>query len=689
MPRPHRSPRRARRHDRARPQPHHLPADQPGYLAPDVPLRSPLPRLAWRYRSELAPLYAAVALLAAGVVLHLWLSGWWPIIAATGTAAAAIVGLLGYRLGLDRQAERAYAITTTTAATAWLAAATWWGPIRRPLLLTWLAGTLAGGVPWWWHRRRRAKVRVLRAVERWGDDAAAANLDGTRLQRVEVDPSGRQWSARILLPKGQTLKDVLDRVPKLESALGLRPRAIRVEEDPTLARRVILRVVERDPHAGVLPMPDLVGPLTITRPVLVAEYETGEPLRVDLLRKHTLIGAASGAGKTTLVTAILYTLGPAPDVLVWAVDFAGGAGLAPWRPCLGRLATTPTEAQALLEDACAAVDARERWLADHGQENWQPTPATPAIVLPVDELAELVEQLPDAATLLDTIARKGRKTAITLLVSTQRPTQEALGGGALRAQLTVRVCLRVTEPADGELILGRGKSRLGYRPDLLDAPGKLLVWDPPDHTRPIPAKVLHVDRARIPRLLATAGPAAVPDLDPATAAALAEPARRNDAAAPAAGPGRAAQHSRSRPGQWPRPRPFWPRPRVTVTRWPGCWRAYAPPGPAAPRWPSWPPRSAGPRPGSTNACKTSTARARSSGPATAAGGSPTPTTSLATRATTTTVATMGEGPGSRARARVTPARWTPRAPLWTSGRTTTPGGRRPRAPAGRGAAWAR
>jgi S-DNA-T family DNA segregation ATPase FtsK/SpoIIIE len=544
-PRPHR---RARRHrDPARFEPRPLPAEESRSLAPDERLRSPVPRLAWRYRSELAPLYVALALLAAGLVLHTWLPDWWPIVAATGTTAAAIVVLLGYRLGLDRQAERTYAVTTTAAATAWLAAACWGGPLRRSLLLTWLAGTLAGGVPWWWHRRRRAKVRVLRAVERWGDDAAAANLDGTRLQRVEVDPTGRQWSARVLLPKGQTLKDVLDRVPKLESALGLRPRAIRVEEDRTLARRVILRVVERDPHAGTLPMPELVGPLTITRPVLVAQYETGEPLRLDLLRKHTLIGAASGAGKTTLVTAILYTLGPAPDVLVWAVDFAGGAGLAPWRACLGRLATTPAEAQALLADAVAAIDARERWLADHDHEHWHPTPTAPAIVLPIDELAELVEQLPDAASLLDTIARKGRKTAITLLVATQRPTQEALGGGALRAQLTVRICLRVTEPADGELILGRGKAKLGYRPDLLDAPGKLLVWDPPDHTRPIPAKVLHLDRARIGRLLAAAGEAAVPDLDPDTAARITaghettpsggDPARPAlTADAPAAGP---------------------------------------------------------------------------------------------------------------------------------------------------------
>jgi hypothetical protein len=67
--------------------------------------------------------------------------------------------------------------------------------------------------------------------------------------------------------------------------------------------------------------------------------------------------------------------------------------------------------------------------------------------------------------------------------------------------LTVRVCLRVTEPADGDLILGRGKAKQGYRPDLLDSPGKLLAWDPPDHTRPIPAKAYTLDRPRIRQLV--------------------------------------------------------------------------------------------------------------------------------------------------------------------------------------------
>jgi DNA segregation ATPase FtsK/SpoIIIE, S-DNA-T family len=492
-------------------------------------MRSPLPRLAWRYRSELAPLYAALALLVAGGMLHAFWPGWWQIVAVVTVAAALIVGEVGHRLGLDRTIERAYASTVLAVAGLWLAAATRLGPFRWPLPLLLLADTLVGGIPWWVHRRRRAKVRVVRAMTTWADDAAAADLPGARLQRVEVTDDGQQWTARLLLPKGQTLADALHRVPKLESALGLRPRAIRVEEDPTLGRRVILRVITRDPHTRPLPMPDLVGRPTITRPVLVGVYETGEPLRVDLLRKHALFGGATGAGKSTLLNAFLHTLGPAPDVLLWGVDFAGGTALIPWQQCFGRIATTPTDARQVLEQACTVIDTRNRWLTSHGQDAWEPSSEAPALVIPVDELAELIDQLPDAATYLDTIARLGRKTAVTLLVATQRPTQEALGGGALRAQLTIRICLRVTEPADGELILGRGKAKQGYRPDLLDAPGKLLVWDPPDHTRPIPAKAYTLDRGRI-RATVVGAHQPVPDLDPDSAAALTIPTAKDEPA---------------------------------------------------------------------------------------------------------------------------------------------------------------
>src|SRR6266702_2687701 len=119
------------------------------YLAPDEPLRSPLPRLAWRYRSELAPGYLGLAVLAAGVALHAWAPGWWPIVLAVGVAAGLLLGQIGQRIGLDREAERAYAGGVTALGALWLAVAGWYGPFTRPLPLLWAGGILLGGVPWW------------------------------------------------------------------------------------------------------------------------------------------------------------------------------------------------------------------------------------------------------------------------------------------------------------------------------------------------------------------------------------------------------------------------------------------------------------------------------------------------------------------------------------------------------------
>jgi len=49
--------------------------------------------------------------------------------------------------------------------------------------------------------------------------------------------------------------------------------------------------------------------------------------------------------------------------------------------------------------------------------------------------------------------------AVTLIAATQRPTQKAVGQGALRSQMDVRVCFRVRERRDVDLILGQGCGR--------------------------------------------------------------------------------------------------------------------------------------------------------------------------------------------------------------------------------------
>jgi DNA segregation ATPase FtsK/SpoIIIE-like protein len=64
---------------------------------------------------------------------------------------------------------------------------------------------------------------------------------------------------------------------------------------------------------------------------------------------------------------------------------------------------------------------------------WDPTPDLPALMIIIDEYAELAESAPEATGDADTIARRGRAVAVTLVAATQRPTQKAMGQGALRS----------------------------------------------------------------------------------------------------------------------------------------------------------------------------------------------------------------------------------------------------------------
>ena len=107
----------------------------------------------------------------------------------------------------------------------------------------------------------------------------------------------------------------------------------------------------------------------------------------------------------------------------------------------------------------------------------------PALVIIIDEYAELAEQAPDAMDDTDSIARLGRALAVTLVAATQRPTQKAMGQGAVRSQMDMRICFRVREPRDVDLVLGQGMLTAGWNAHKLNAPGKFLI-SAPEHDIP-------------------------------------------------------------------------------------------------------------------------------------------------------------------------------------------------------------
>ena len=180
---------------------------------------------------------------------------------------------------------------------------------------------------------------------------------------------------------------------------------------------------------------------------------------------------------------LLASLAACRDVVIWAIDLRPGAELRPWAPCPGRLATTPAEAAALPADAVTIVSARAQHLAGHGKREWQPSPARPALVIIINEYAELAGDAPDAMSDTGTIARPGRAPAVTLVAATQRPTQKVMGQGAVRSQMNIRISFRVGEQRDVDLILGQGKLKASWHAHKLSAPGKFLI-SAPEHDTP-------------------------------------------------------------------------------------------------------------------------------------------------------------------------------------------------------------
>jgi hypothetical protein len=438
-------------------------------------------RWAWRYRSELAPLGAALAAVGLGWYAHAAFAPWWPAILVGAGAVAWLLAAFGGKLGIPARLERLYMAVTVLAGGAWVSAAAVLGPLAAPLPQVLGIGAAVLAVPWWANRRRRAKVRVERAIAAWPDIARNTGLDGSQIRNATVDLWG--WRARLRLARGQTITDVTAKIPAIESGLGTHRNAVRVY--PTrddLANRCELRVLDRDPHADAIPWP---GPsvTSITQPVDLGPFEDAEPCRVLFLRRHAIVGGATGSGKSGGLNELIANLAACGDVVIWAIDLKRGMELKPWAACIGRLATTPTEAAALLADAVTILYARAEHLAAHGYREWQPSPSMPALVIIIDEYAELAEQAPRALKDTDTIARLGRAPAVTLVAATQRPTQKVMGQGAVRSQMNIRIAFRVEEQRDVDLVLAQGALRAGWHAHKLNAPGKFLVRSP-EHDTP-------------------------------------------------------------------------------------------------------------------------------------------------------------------------------------------------------------
>lgn len=201
------------------------------------------------------------------------------------------------------------------------------------------------------------------------------------------------------------------------------------------------------------------------------------PVTVDLAVQgpHTMLGGATGAGKSillqTLVTALL--LANSPDELnLVLVDFKGGSAFLPFQQCphvvalIRSTGQTPADtfdeaaAHRVLASVRAEVRRRESLLAPYGGEidhygqarrNDPDLPALPRLVMIFDEFARVLESSPDFLSELVNVAAKGRSLGMHLVLATQ--SLQGKTSPEMKNNIDLRITLRQNEPADSLEIL--------------------------------------------------------------------------------------------------------------------------------------------------------------------------------------------------------------------------------------------
>jgi DNA segregation ATPase FtsK/SpoIIIE, S-DNA-T family len=241
------------------------------------------------------------------------------------------------------------------------------------------------------------------------------------------------------------------------------------------------------------PTSDGVLSLWSSQPGLTTEVALGADgsgvVTVDLAKQgpHTMLGGATGAGKSillqTLVTSLL--LANRPDELnLVLVDFKGGSAFLPFQRCphvVGLIRSTGETPADVFDEAAAArvlasvraeVRRRESMLARYGgeiDEYWKAASRRtgmaplPRLVMIFDEFARVLETSPDFLKELVNVAAKGRSLGMHLVLATQ--SLQGKLSPELKNNIDLRITLRQNEPADSVEVLGV--------PDAAAIPGRL------------------------------------------------------------------------------------------------------------------------------------------------------------------------------------------------------------------------
>ena len=219
-------------------------------------------------------------------------------------------------------------------------------------------------------------------------------------------------------------------------------------------------------QAELPPLPHLTA--------LLGRDEEGSPLLLRLSSpevSHILISGTTGSGKTALLRTLLSSLALAndPEDLRFLLVDPKGRGLGVFRGL-------PHLASPVLQEGEEA-EKRLRWLLEEMAWREEEGVREPRVVVAVDEVADLLLLRPSLQEVLTRLAARGRESGLHLVLCTQKPAAEVLGG-LLRANLPCRVVGKVVSAQEAVMasgLRGTGAERLLGRGDFVLVAGGEVV----------------------------------------------------------------------------------------------------------------------------------------------------------------------------------------------------------------------
>ncbi|WP_413100868.1 FtsK/SpoIIIE domain-containing protein [Streptomyces sp. Inha503] len=313
--------------------------------------------------------------------------------------------------------------------------------------------------------------RALVALGIPAQDVSRITYTETGWNCVVTLPPGKNTSAAVVIAKQKQLAANLDLPGALRLRVGEREN------------QLLVQMQVRDPLTETIAWP---GPAmtSCTEWLPLGLSPDGTPFGFHPLYNHVLVAGATDNGKSGVLNVILGNLVACQDAEVLLVDMKPGAvELGPWESCALALADTASRAKTLFDMVRQEIKERgelmSQWRRETGVpvRKWDPAKhGRPAWFIVIDELAELIRRAPDLAKELESLKQLARFAAIMFVEATQSPSAKVFGDSTdARQQYQVRIGLGVTEPTATNLIFGVGAHGEGWRLDLLNLPGKLMI----------------------------------------------------------------------------------------------------------------------------------------------------------------------------------------------------------------------